>query len=142
MRNCPNCGCLGPYGFCHCDSDLYGPDCFKKREKDEDTMTERLTHTTDEPDELYAKYRVFREPLESSEHPVQLIEGPTFLLDTIEFGRVSVYLNEVEEFTFVLKPDTDQHARVALAAYAESVRPFKPQLAKDLTEALELIEAP
>ena len=26
-RECPGCGCWGPLGTCHCDHDIYGPDC-------------------------------------------------------------------------------------------------------------------
>ena len=33
---------------------------------------------------------------------------------------------------FVLSPDTDRHARIALAAYAESVRMEDPQLSGEL----------
>lgn len=43
---------------------------------------------------------------------------------------------------FVLRPDHDYHARVALAAYAESVRAYKPSLAEDLHGALELMDIP
>lgn len=30
-RQCPECGCWGPYGTCHCDHDIYGEDCFTKK---------------------------------------------------------------------------------------------------------------
>lgn len=43
---------------------------------------------------------------------------------------------EVEWWYFVLKPDTDPHARVALAAYAESIRPHRPNLAIELDQVL------
>lgn len=79
-----------------------------------------------EQDGLYDKYRVFREPVDAPEHPVDIHAvwmktkiGPTIL-------------EEVEGFVFVLKPDTDPHAEVALAAYAMSVKEDKPQLARDL----------
>lgn len=42
---------------------------------------------------------------------------------------------EVED-AFVLVPAKDYHARVAMAAYIESVRGFDPQLANDLEEFL------
>jgi len=43
---------------------------------------------------------------------------------------------EVPWWGFVLKPDTDIHARVALAAYAESIRPHRPNLAAELDQVL------
>lgn len=80
-----------------------------------------------EVDGLYEKYRVFKEP-EAEEHPVGVIA-------TWHDGRFN-YRGPLEEimdsFVFVLKPDTDHHARVALAAYAESVSREKPKLANDL----------
>lgn len=88
-------------------------------------------HTADDPDEMYVKYRVFREPEEAQDHPVDV--QATWMDQQENSGA----LWEVEDFIFVLKPDTDHHARVALGAYIESVRPFKPQLAKDLAMVLE-----
>jgi hypothetical protein len=46
------------------------------------------------------------------------------------------YAEEVHDFIFPLKPDTDHHARVALAAYAASVAEEKPRLAQDLFQVL------
>ena len=43
---------------------------------------------------------------------------------------------------FVLRPDHDYHARVALAAYAESVRAYNSSLADDLAGALQLMDPP
>jgi hypothetical protein len=43
---------------------------------------------------------------------------------------------------FVLRPDHDYHARVALSAYAASVVAYNPQLADDLNQALDLMEVP
>jgi hypothetical protein len=87
---------------------------------------------------LYPKYIVYRWPvkplgIEPDIHAVYLSdfsvgpEGP---------GEVWEEMEQVQVFTFVLKPDTDQHARVAIAAYAESVRPTDPRLAADLDEAM------
>lgn len=45
-------------------------------------------------------------------------------------------LDEVDDFCFVLKPIKDKHARVALAAYAESVKDEKPNLHRDIMEVL------
>lgn len=46
-----------------------------------------------------------------------------------------------DAFYFVLRVDTDSHARVALRAYAESVRADNPVLAADLDSALAAVEA-
>ena len=81
---------------------------------------------------LYPKYIVYRWPTDS------LNEDPdiqaSYLRSDFEAGVGEVWLEmeQVTGFVFVLKPDTDQHARVALVAYAESVRPSDPQLAADL----------
>lgn len=101
-----------------------------------------------EPEGLYEKYRVFREPLRDSqgnppdEHPVSL-DPPVWLTKvpgvaapgTDPFQIVEP-LVEVTAFTFVLKPDSDRHARVAIAAYAWSVRDDDPALAQDLLDML------
>lgn len=51
-------------------------------------------------------------------------------------------LREVEGFVFVLRPEVDPAARVAIAAYAAAVAPIKPQLAEDLLALLpEWLEA-
>lgn len=77
---------------------------------------------------LYPKYVVFKHP-----------EAETFwsIAHASIEGRL-IDLEEVEDFTFVLRPSKDYHARVAMAAYAESVRHWNEQLAEDLYEALEL----
>ena len=43
---------------------------------------------------------------------------------------------------FVLRADTDKHARKALLAYAESVREDNPTLAKDIVLEYKLYENP
>lgn len=78
-----------------------------------------------EPDELYVKYRIFHEP-SVEVHPAEVTAS--YKAD----GDRPRPLYEVEGFLFPLKPDTDRHARVALAAYAESVRVDRPRLAEDL----------
>lgn len=45
--------------------------------------------------------------------------------------------HELEGFYFVLRPDRDRAARVALAAYAAAVQDQKPQLSSDLWLLLE-----
>lgn len=107
-----------------------------------------------EPDGLYEEYRVFKEPADVSEHPVPLHHEPTYdpatyegpigwMRDRQEGSVHSILpraLEEVEAFIFPLKPDNDVHARVAIAAYAESVRGEKPQLASDLRDVLDSLD--
>lgn len=77
-------------------------------------------------DGLYEKYRVFKEPDDAETHPVQV---DAFWMKS---RTKRIELEEVEDFVFVLKPDTDPHALVALSAYAMSVKKDKPHLAADL----------
>ena len=83
---------------------------------------------------LYPKYIVYRWPKDPLDIEPEIRaayladvqvgpEGP---------GEVWAELDQVKGFFFVLKPDSDHHARVALAAYAESVRMDDLQLAEDL----------
>lgn len=46
---------------------------------------------------------------------------------------------EITDFFFLLKPKRDHHARVALAAYIESVKEENPKLAEDLKGAMDLL---
>jgi hypothetical protein len=90
-----------------------------------------------EPDGLYEKYRVFKEPTsvlidEVLGHPVGM--ECTYDNPAVAGGRL--YAEELHQFFFVLKPDSDYHARVAIAAYAESVERDKPALAQDLRDVL------
>ena len=68
-------------------------------------------------DGLVDKYRVFRIAEEPSHDSPGAMEA-------------------VDAFTFVLKPNNDHHARVAIAAYAASCAIEKPQLSKDLYDLL------
>lgn len=90
-----------------------------------------------DPDGLYDKYRVYKEPHDVDEHPVPA-DGPRYTTNkTYAPGKpIEAYMEEVREFVFVLKPDSDPHARVAMAAYAESVQGEKPMLAEDLRSVL------
>lgn len=45
-------------------------------------------------------------------------------------------VDPVDAFTFVLKPNNDHHARVAIAAYAASCAIDKPLLSADLYDLL------
>lgn len=92
-----------------------------------------------EPDGLYAKYRVFKEPEDVDEHPVE-VQAEWRVLNEDGWVRNQGVLEEVSTFIFPLKPDTDRHARVALAAYAWSVKNEKPELHTDLMSMLEFLE--
>lgn len=85
-----------------------------------------------EPDGLYEKYRVFKEPEYVDEHPTP-IQARYYhsLSQSITLAK------EVQAFVFVLKPDSDPHAVTALAAYAMAIRDDKPQLATDLMRVVE-----
>lgn len=98
---------------------------------DMDTLESKVDAVLEEEDGLYYKYRVFKEPkgVGDLSHPVRI-------LATWGLGRPPQKVEEVQEFTFTLKPDTDHHARVALAAYAKSVAQEKPRLHDDLMEVL------
>ena len=95
---------------------------------------------------LYPKYIVYRWPEQAaSEEPdIQASYLADFTVGPDGMGEVWLEMEQPSGFLFVLKPDTDQHARVALAAYTESVRPSDPQLAADLDLVLsqEIIDAP
>lgn len=77
---------------------------------------------------VYPKYLVFKHP--------------DFYPDVVaataweDEASSSVNLEQIEEFVFVLRPDRDYHARVALAAYMESVRGYDSSLAEDLDTVL------
>lgn len=89
-----------------------------------------VEESSEDPDGLYYKYRVFREPDDADDHPVPMD------CEYHDADNKIRYMEEVKEFVFVLKPDSDPHARVALAAYGQSVRSEKPQLYDDLWEIL------
>jgi hypothetical protein len=94
---------------------------------------------SDEPQGLYEKYRVFREPQDVDEHPVKMWAYCRYKA-AMKDGRIidiraDVY--EVKEFTFVLKPDSDPHAVTAIGAYALAIRDQDPQLATDLLRIME-----
>lgn len=89
-------------------------------------------------DEHYWKYRVFHEPSASEGigHPVPM--EALFLSDetTDEYTEAS----EVKGAFFVLRPEHDHHARVAMAAYAYSCRKELPHLAADIIGMIEALE--
>lgn len=116
-------------------------------------MMEEMMGETNEG--LYDKYRVIRTAdldrlalLAEEEDDVD--GGPTmvatFAVETVKWVESASISGmngqEGSSFVFVLRPDHDYHARVALAAYAASVRAYNPQLADDLDQALGLMEIP
>lgn len=84
-------------------------------------------------DGLTDKYHVFRTP-SSIDHGSQVRASYSGVMNGL---AISGPLHEIRSFTFVLKPGSDHHARVALAAYAESCSVTKPQLARELKEMLD-----
>ncbi|KKM70387.1 hypothetical protein LCGC14_1441220 [marine sediment metagenome] len=76
------------------------------------------------------KYRVFYGPGSHVGVSAYYRTGPS----VVESPRK--LLREVEGFVFVLRPEVDSAAVVALAAYAAAIRHEKPQLAKDLWEMI------
>ncbi len=81
-----------------------------------------------ETEGIYPKYVVFKHPGFVPEqviaHAYEQVMG------------IGMNLPRVKEFVFVLKPGTDKHARVAIAAYAESVRYDKPVLSQELRQII------
>jgi len=97
-----------------------------------------------EPGGLYAKYRVFREPQFDDArnpieiHPVPLECGPVYGTPADKDSDLTIIsaMEEITDFVFVLKPENDPHARVAIAAYAWSVKGEDPSLWGDLMNVL------
>ena len=75
---------------------------------------------------IYPKYVVFKHP---DFVPEQVIAHAYE-----QAMGIGMNLPIVEEFVFVLKPGTDRHARVAIAAYAQSVMEEKPLLGEELMQ--------
>ncbi len=94
----------------------------------------RIERANGEQQGYYDKYVVFRHPQTHFEHAT----AHTGDLDT---PNNTLDLEKVEGTIFVLKLDTDHHARVAAAAYAWSCRSDDPQLSQDLRDLLELVES-
>ncbi len=90
-------------------------------------------------DEHYWKYRVFHEPSidENDEigHPVEM-SAMYISVEPDEWEDVK----EVTGSFFVLRPENDHHARVAMAAYAYSCRKELPHLAADIIGMIDQLE--
>lgn len=76
---------------------------------------------------IYPKYLIYKYPKGIS---------PLDIRTAVATSNTTEVLEPVDDFCFVLKPLHDKHARIAMAAYAESVKEEKPQLAADLYEIL------
>jgi len=103
--------------------------------KDDMTLEGRKpTEITEEPYDpdglLQDKYRVFHAPKYTDGHPADV--RASYSAQSPHGLAIDGSLVEVKDFTFVLKPGNDHHARVALAAYAASCAIEKPQLSTDL----------
>ncbi len=81
---------------------------------------------------IYPKYMVFKHP----DFIPDLIEAYAYHQYTGAGFTPPMPLLPIGEFVFVLKPGTDKHARVAIAAYAESVRYDKPILSSELRQII------
>jgi len=95
-------------------------------------------------DQLYIKYRVYHEPTltphmeDKVGHPVP-VKSTYLEHDDHEF-ETWTEMEEVMGLYFVLRPEGDHHARVAMAAYAYSCRQEFPHLAADIIKMVEEIE--
>lgn len=93
-------------------------------------------------DEHYVKYRVFREPTAHINigHPVPI--NAEFLAEPENISGIETWevLEEVDGAFFVLRPENDNYARIAIAAYAYACRQEFPHLAVDLIQMIEGIE--
>ena len=93
-------------------------------------------------DEHYWKYRVFHEPSahEDIGHPVPVEALYLNVISDEDEVETWKELKEVEGSFFVLRPEKDHHARVAMAAYAYSCRKELPHLAADIIGMIESLE--
>lgn len=97
-------------------------------------------------DQFHWKYRVFHEPTDEEfdvaniGHPVPMGEMTYLAYEDPNGVQSYQELEEVEGHFFVLRPDSDHHARVAMAAYAFSCRQEFPHLANDLMTILTDID--
>lgn len=82
---------------------------------------------------IYPKYVVFKHPGFEPE----VLDAKAFADSAGEYSwSTFADLEHVDDWVFVLKPISDPHARIALAAYAESCKAERPQLSQDIYEVL------
>jgi len=95
-------------------------------------------------DEHYVKYRVFYEP--DDEHMSNKLGHPVpmraeFMVEEPYQGMETwADTSEVEGLFFVLRPENDNYARIAMAAYAYACRQDYPHLAVDIIQMIEGLE--
>jgi hypothetical protein len=90
------------------------------------------------PEQLYDHPQ--EDALDPGKYTIYAIDSEAYQEHIMDgYGETEARIAAMYDVTwwgFVLKPDTDPHARVALAAYAESVRLLRPQLASELDQIL------
>lgn len=91
-------------------------------------------------DEMYDKYRVFREPEDANEHPVGMTAKYMVFSDDPGEMPVEREAEEVDGYYFVLRPAKDPHALRALRAYAASCEYTHPRLHSDLVQIIDDID--
>jgi len=98
-----------------------------------------------ERDEHYDKYRVFYEPPDGAieedvGHPVPV--KTEFMVTSDDGHGLEIWaeLEEAEGMFFVLRPENDIYARIAMATYAYACRQEFPHLAADLIVMIESLE--
>lgn len=102
-------------------------------------------------DGLYDKYRVIKtedldrlsQIAEDDSQPPHITDAAVETLKWVEAVSISG-MNGAEgaQFVFVLRPDQDYHAWIALWAYAASVSAYNKQLSDDLFQAIGLMDTP
>lgn len=108
----------------------------------------------DNHDGLYDKYRVIKtEDLdklakiaEDDGQPPHIVDAAVETVKWVEAAAISGSNDkgffEGPQFVFVLRPDKDYHAWVALQTYAASVYAHNPVLCEDILQAIGLISVP
>ncbi len=79
---------------------------------------------------VYPKYLVYRHP------DFMPAYNECYVQEFSEDFSPRISMELVDDFCFVLRPIKDKHARVAMAAYAESVIEENSLLAKELRDIL------
>lgn len=108
---------------------------------------------SNEKDGLYDKYRVIKtedldllsQIAEDETQTPEVIEAAVQTLKWIDMFSIDGMRDQGAEgshFVFVLRPDKDYHALVALNCYAASVAAFNPKMSEEIFQAIDLMEMP
>lgn len=105
---------------------------------------------SDEKDGLYDKYRVIKtddldQLAKLAEQSGQIGKYAAETVKWVEMVSISGMNDQGidgSQFVFVLRPDKDYHALVALNCYAASVAGYNKELSEDIFQAIDLMEAP